>query len=53
MEDAKVTIIGAGKMARLLLVHLQTQDVKEISIVNRLVMFLMFQVLSYNVFSLT
>ena len=35
MADAKITIIGAGKMARLLLVHLQTQDVKEITIVNR------------------
>jgi glutamyl-tRNA reductase len=35
MAEAKVTIIGAGKMARLLLVHLQTQDVKEITVVNR------------------
>ena len=35
MEQAKVTVVGAGKMARLLLVHLQTQDVKEVTIVNR------------------
>jgi len=25
MSEARVTIIGAGKMARLLLIHLQTQ----------------------------
>lgn len=35
MEDARICIIGAGKMARLLLVHLQTQGVKEVVIVNR------------------
>jgi glutamyl-tRNA reductase len=35
MEDANITIIGAGKMARLLLVHLQTQGVKRVTIVNR------------------
>eukprot|EP01041_Mallomonas_annulata_P009862 gene9862-20511_t len=35
IADANIAIIGAGKMARLLLVHLQTQDVKEITIVNR------------------
>jgi len=35
MAEARVCIIGAGKMARLLLVHLQTQGVKEVSIVNR------------------
>ena len=35
MEEARVCIIGAGKMARLLLVHLQTQGVKEVTIVNR------------------
>jgi len=35
MADAKVTIIGAGKMARLLLVHLATQDVKKVTVVNR------------------
>lgn len=35
MEDARICIIGAGKMARLLLVHLQTQGVKEVTIVNR------------------
>jgi glutamyl-tRNA reductase len=35
MEDAKICIIGAGKMARLLLVHLQTQGVKEVVMVNR------------------
>jgi len=35
LSDANICIIGAGKMARLLLVHLQTQDVKEVTIVNR------------------
>jgi len=35
MEDAKITIIGAGDMARLLIVHLQTQGVGEITVVNR------------------
>jgi glutamyl-tRNA reductase len=35
MEEAKVTILGAGTMARLLLVHLQTQGVREVTIVNR------------------
>lgn len=35
LEDANIAIIGAGKMARLLLVHLQTQDVKKVTIVNR------------------
>jgi glutamyl-tRNA reductase len=35
LADAKVAIIGAGKMARLLLVHLQTQGLKEVTIVNR------------------
>merc|ERR1711871_387460 len=35
IADSKITIIGAGKMARLLLVHLQTQKVTEITIVNR------------------
>jgi glutamyl-tRNA reductase len=35
VSEANIVIIGAGKMARLLLVHLQTQDVKEITIVNR------------------
>lgn len=35
MERAAITIIGAGKMARLLIVHLQTQDVKTITVVNR------------------
>ena len=35
MEDANITIIGAGKMARLLLVHMQTQGVKRVTIVNR------------------
>lgn len=35
MSEANVCIIGAGKMARLLLVHLQTQDVKEVTVVNR------------------
>lgn len=35
MESADITIIGAGKMARLLIVHLQTQGVKRITVVNR------------------
>eukprot|EP01038_Epipyxis_sp_PR26KG_P016061 gene16061-21810_t len=35
MKDAKIAIIGAGKMARLLLVHLQTQGVTSVTIVNR------------------
>jgi len=35
IKNAKIAIIGAGKMARLLLVHLDTQDVKEVTIVNR------------------
>merc|ERR1711871_21597 len=35
VADSKITIIGAGKMARLLLVHLQTQKVTEVTIVNR------------------
>jgi len=35
MDQAKISIIGAGKMARLLLIHLQTQGVKEITVVNR------------------
>jgi glutamyl-tRNA reductase len=35
IKDAKLTIIGAGKMARLLLVHLETQGVNSITVVNR------------------
>ena len=35
LEGANICIIGAGKMARLLLVHLQTQGVKTVTIVNR------------------
>lgn len=35
LAESKVAIIGAGKMARLLLVHLQTQGLKEVTIVNR------------------
>jgi glutamyl-tRNA reductase len=35
ISDARITILGAGKMARLLLVHLQTQGVKKVHIVNR------------------
>ena len=35
MEGANVAIIGAGKMARLLLVHLQTQGVSKVTVVNR------------------
>lgn len=35
LESANVCIIGAGKMARLLLVHLETQGVQKVTIVNR------------------
>eukprot|EP00595_Chromulina_sp_UTEXLB2642_P003326 CAMPEP_0196765366 /NCGR_PEP_ID=MMETSP1095-20130614/8343_1 /TAXON_ID=96789 ORGANISM="Chromulina nebulosa, Strain UTEXLB2642" /NCGR_SAMPLE_ID=MMETSP1095 /ASSEMBLY_ACC=CAM_ASM_000446 /LENGTH=258 /DNA_ID=CAMNT_0042123301 /DNA_START=896 /DNA_END=1672 /DNA_ORIENTATION=+ len=35
LSDAAISIIGAGKMARLLLVHLQSQGVQRITIVNR------------------
>ena len=35
LEGANICIIGAGKMARLLLVHLQTQGVTTVTIVNR------------------
>eukprot|EP01036_Dinobryon_divergens_P030699 gene30699-39983_t len=35
LKDARISIIGAGKMARLLLVHLGTLDVKKVIIVNR------------------
>ena len=35
MEQAKIAIIGAGKMARLLVVHLASMGVKEITVVNR------------------
>lgn len=35
MNDAKIVIIGAGKMSRLLLVNLEAQGVKKVTIVNR------------------
>jgi glutamyl-tRNA reductase len=35
IRDANVCIIGTGKMARLLLVHLQTEGVKSVTVVNR------------------
>ena len=35
IEDARITILGAGKMARLLLVHLQTQGVTEVTVLSR------------------
>ena len=35
LEGANIAIIGAGKMARLLLVHLETQGVQRITIINR------------------
>jgi glutamyl-tRNA reductase len=35
IENSRICILGAGKMARLLLVHLQTQGVKTVDIVNR------------------
>jgi glutamyl-tRNA reductase len=37
MSEAKIVILGAGKMARLLLIHLQTQGVKGVTVVNRYV----------------
>lgn len=35
IDEARLTIIGAGKMARLLLVHLQSQGVKALTVLNR------------------
>jgi glutamyl-tRNA reductase len=35
LEAANICIIGAGAMARLLLVHLETQGVKKVTVVNR------------------
>lgn len=35
MSDAKIVVLGAGKMARLLLVHLQSQGVRHVTIINR------------------
>lgn len=35
IADSSICILGAGKMARLLIVHLQTQGVKKVHIVNR------------------
>ena len=35
LEGANIAIIGAGKMARLLLVHLETQGVQKVTIINR------------------
>merc|ERR1712146_170053 len=35
MQQAKIAIIGAGTMATLLLVHLQTQGVEEVAVINR------------------
>ncbi|WP_448572988.1 glutamyl-tRNA reductase [Trichothermofontia sp.] len=35
LEDHRVTIVGAGKMARLLVQHLVSKGVKEITILNR------------------
>mmetsp|Transcript_21555 Transcript_21555/g.23509 ORF Transcript_21555/g.23509 Transcript_21555/m.23509 type:complete len:594 (-) Transcript_21555:83-1864(-) len=35
MKDAHIAIIGAGKMARLLLIHLETQGVTKVTIINR------------------
>jgi glutamyl-tRNA reductase len=33
--QANIAILGAGKMARLLLIHLQTQGVKQVTVINR------------------
>lgn len=35
MEEANIAIVGAGKMARLLLVHLETSGVKKVTVINR------------------
>lgn len=35
LEDCAITIVGAGSMARLLLVHLQSQGVRRARIINR------------------
>lgn len=35
LAEAKIVLIGAGKMARLLLVHLESQGVTSVTIVNR------------------
>lgn len=35
MKDAEIAIIGAGKMSRLLLVHLESQGVNKVTIINR------------------
>jgi glutamyl-tRNA reductase len=35
ISDANIVIIGAGKMTRLLLAHLESQGIKKITIVNR------------------
>lgn len=34
-EDSKIAIIGAGKMSRLLMVHMASQGVKRITLMNR------------------
>jgi glutamyl-tRNA reductase len=34
IENARITVVGAGKMARLLLVHLQAQGVTSVTVVN-------------------
>jgi glutamyl-tRNA reductase len=35
MKDAEIAIIGAGKMSRLLLVHLESQGVNKVTVINR------------------
>lgn len=35
MQDANIVILGAGKMSRLLMAHLQSQGVKKVQVVNR------------------
>lgn len=35
LDQARIAILGAGKMARLLLIHLESQGVKNVTIVNR------------------
>jgi glutamyl-tRNA reductase len=35
LDSARISVIGAGKMARLLLIHLESHGVKEVTVVNR------------------
>lgn len=35
LKDANIVVLGAGKMARLLLIHLESQGVKKVTVINR------------------